>query len=101
MTITRIDQDNQITLKLDGWLDTLSSAELGEAINGIEAAASITLDIENVEYIASSGLRQVIVCYKKAKKLGAEFSVINANTDIMNIFRMTGIDQKMTIQEKQ
>ena len=101
MTITRIDQDNQITLKLDGWLDTLSSLELGEAINSIETASAITLDLENVAYIASSGLRQVIACYKKSKELGAAFSVINANSETMNIFRMTGIDQKMNIQEKQ
>lgn len=101
MTITRIDRDDQITLKLDGWLDTLSSPELGKAVDSIEAASAITLDFENVEYIASSGLRQVIACHRRAKEMGAAFSVINANTETLNIFRMTGIDKKINIQEKQ
>ena len=30
MTITTLRQDDQITFQLDGWLDTLSSPELGE-----------------------------------------------------------------------
>ena len=101
MTITRIDRDDQITLKLDGWLDTLSAPELGEAVNGIDAAPAITLDLENVAYISSSGLRQVVACYKRAKELGTEFAVINANEDTMNIFRMTGLDHKINIQEKE
>ena len=101
MTITRIDQGDQITLKLDGWLDTLSSPELGEAVGSIEAAAAITLDFENVEYIASSGLRQVIACHRRAKELGAAFSVINANKETLSIFQMAGIDKKINIQENQ
>lgn len=43
----------------------------------------------------------MVACYKRAKELNAEFSVINANQEIMSIFRMTGIDKKINIQEKE
>ena len=100
MKITTIKQDDQITLKLDGWLDTLSAPELGEAVDSIQAASAIVLDFENVEYIASSGVRQVVACHRRAKELGAAFSVVNVGTEVMSILQLTGLDKKITIVGK-
>ena len=100
MTITTQKQDDQITLQLDGWLDTLSSPELGAAVDGITAASAIILDFDKVEYIASSGVRQVVACHRKAKELGAKFSVVNVGTETMSIFQLTGIDKKITVVGK-
>lgn len=101
MIITKTENNGQITLKLDGWLDTLSSPELGQAVDSIESAAGIILDFEKVEYIASSGLRQVVACHRKAKELGASYSIINVCTETMSIFEMTGLDKKINITKKQ
>lgn len=100
MKIETQNENGQITLKLDGWLDTLSSPELGEAVDAITAADAIILDFDKVEYIASSGLRQVVACHRKAKELGAAFSVIHVGTETMSIFKLTGLDKKLTIVAK-
>lgn len=100
MTIERIENGNEITLKLGGWLDTASAPELGEALDGISAASAIVLDMDNVEYIASAGLRQVVACHKKARELDADFSVINAGMEVFSIFRLTGLDKKISISGK-
>lgn len=100
MTIETVKNEKEITLKLDGWLDTVSSPELGAAVDGIEEATAIVLDFDKVEYIASSGLRQVVASHRKAKELGAEFSVINVGTETMSIFELTGLDKKMDIRAK-
>lgn len=97
MTIEKTEQDGRVTLKLDGWLDTVSAPQLGAAVEGIEAAKAIVLDFEKVEYIASSGLRQVVACHKKARQLGAAFSLVRVGTEAMNIFRLTGLDKKLDI----
>ena len=77
MIITKIENDGEIIFKLDGWLDTISSPELGAETEKITAAKSIVLDFDKVEYMASSGLRQVVATSRKAAELGASFSVIN------------------------
>lgn len=100
MTITTQKQDDQITLQLDGWLDTLSSPELGAAVDSITAASAIILDFGKVEYIASSGVRQVVACHRKAKELGAAFSVVNVGTEVMSILQLTGLDKKIAISGK-
>ena len=100
MTITTLKQNDQITFRLDGWLDTLSSPELGAAVDGITEASAIILDFDKVEYIASSGVRQVVACHRKAKELGATFSVVNVGTEVMSILQLTGIDKKITVVGK-
>ena len=100
MTITTLKQNDQITFRLDGWLDTLSSPELGAAVDGVTEASAIILDFDKVEYIASSGVRQVVACHRRAKELGAAFSVVNVGTEVMSILQLTGIDKKITVAGK-
>ena len=100
MTITTLKNEGSVTFKLDGWLDTLSSPELAAVVDPLTEASSIVLDFENVEYIASSGLRQVVASHRKAKELGADFSVINVGKEVMSIFTLTGIDKKIKIVAK-
>lgn len=100
MTIERIENEQGITLKLEGWLDTVSAQELGAAAENIGEAPAVILDFEKVEYIASAGLRQVIAINKAAKDRGADFSVINAGAEVMSIFKLTGLDKKLSIAAK-
>ena len=100
MTINKLEENGTITLQLDGWLDTISSPELGAVVEEITEAAAIVLDFEKVEYIASSGLRQVVACIKKVRELGATFSVINVGAEVQSIFHLTGLDKKIDITEK-
>lgn len=101
MTITKLEQNNKITLLLDGWLDTISSPDLGNAVNEIEQASAIILDFDKVEYISSSGLRQIVACYRKAKEMQAAFSIINAGTEVMSVFQLTGLHKKISISKKE
>ena len=100
MTINRIEENGTITLQLDGWLDTISSPELGAVVDEITEAAAIILDFEKVEYISSSGLRQVVACTRKARELNAAFSVINVGAEVMSIFQLTGLYKKIDITGK-
>ena len=92
--------DEKTLIKLDGWLDTASSPELDAKIAVIDEAKAIVLDFDKVEYISSSGLREVVACHRKAKELSAEFSIINVCTEVMNIFKLTGLEKKLDITAK-
>lgn len=100
MLYTKEENNGNIVFKLEGWLDTLSSPELGKAFEEIKEAKSIVLDFDKVEYMASAGLRQVVSCFKIAKELGASFKVINAGKETMAIFKLTEINKKIEIIEK-
>lgn len=101
MNIEKTDVDGIVTLRPDGWLDAVNSVALGEVIDTITSGKELILDLEAVEYIASSGVRQIVVLYKKAGILGAGVKVINVCPEVMSILKLTGIDKKIEIVEKE
>ncbi|MEI3210925.1 MAG: STAS domain-containing protein [Lachnospiraceae bacterium] len=55
-------------------------------------------DFAKLEYISSAGLRQVISAYKKmAGKDG--FKIIHVSDEVLDVFRLTGFDQKIQIEK--
>lgn len=96
MNITKQSESTTTTLILEGWLDTQAAPELGKAIDEIpEDTKLLILDFAQLEYISSSGLREVVYAYKKMSD--GEFKVVNVSTEIMEIFKMTGFDKKINI----
>lgn len=87
-------------LSVEGWLDTKSAPELGREIEALSDIEALVLDFEKLEYIASAGLREVVSAYKKMKSMSGEFSVIHVTSEVMDVFKLTGFDQKIDIQAK-
>lgn len=91
MNITRNENDEKITLLLNGRLDKLSSPMLEETINKeIEKKKDIVIDFKNLEYISSAGLRILIAGEKQLKSVGKSMEIINVNDDVMSILKVTG-----------
>ena len=66
MTIEKTVTGNTVELKIAGWLDTKTAPELETALNALEPGVNtLVLDMAQLEYISSAGLRQVVVAYKK------------------------------------
>ena len=86
---------SKAVIKLEGWLDTQTAPELGEAVAGLEdSVTDIVKKKEKLEYISSAGLRQIVAIYKKAKSL----VICNVSNEIMDVFKMTGFDKRLNIQ---
>ena len=99
MNIEKIYDDKNLTVKVEGRIDTITSQELEKSLNeDIENINSLTLDFEALEYISSAGLRVLISTQKKLKANNAQLTIINVNDTIKEIFRMSGFDKILTIQ---
>lgn len=98
MNINKRYVDNNLTVQVDGRVDTITSQELEESLKeDIEKVDSLTLDFKELEYISSAGLRVLIMMEKKLKLRDAELTIINANNTLKEIFRMSGFDKILTI----
>lgn len=100
MTITLNKENKKLTVLIEGWLDTVAAPELGKVIDAAEDFDTLVFDFEKLEYISSSGLRQVAAAYKKCRDITADFSIINANKEVMSIFELTALDKKIKISAK-
>ena len=98
MKITKTIEDHKATLYLEGWLDTQAAPELAQEVKALDDIDRLVLDFENLEYISSSGLREVVAAYKKMKSLHGSFCVIHVSPEVMDVFHLTGFDKKLDIQ---
>lgn len=100
MKITTKTENNTTILFIEGWLDTQSSPRLHSEIDSLAEINNLVLDFEKLEYISSSGLREVVSAYKKTKNAGGTFSIINVSEEVMDVFRLTNFDKKLEITAK-
>ena len=98
MTITRTQEENALTLSLEGRLDTMTAPELeNELKNSIDGVEALTLDFSALEYVSSAGLRVILGAQKIMNKQG-EMKITNVNEEIMEIFDITGFTDILTIE---
>ena len=87
MKIEKIFDEKDLTMKVEGRIDTITSQELEESLNeNLENINSLTLDFEELEYISSAGLRVLIATQKKLKANDAQLTIINVNDTIKEIY---------------
>lgn len=91
MTIDFTSENNNLSVALNGRLDSSSSGDLECFLEGKinEQAASLTFDFTNVDFISSKGLRILVEAYKKMD--GRPMSIVNANTSVKEILHLSGL----------
>jgi len=98
MNIDKSYTDKDLTVKIEGRIDTITSQELEQSLNEeIDNVNSLVLDFDELEYISSAGLRVLIATQKKLKAKDTPLTIINVNDTIKEIFRMSGFDKILTI----
>ena len=98
MTIEIKRNAEDVTIKLAGRLDTITAPTLDKTINeDIAQEKNLILDLKELEYISSAGLRVLLSAQKKFQKLGY-MKVTNVCEEIMSVFEMTGFSDILTIE---
>lgn len=93
MKTTIEELDERIIVNMIGSLDTAAAIEAEDTLKPItegEVAKDILFECEELEYIASSGLRILLDVLKKTKAKGKTVTLRNVNDDIKNVFKITG-----------
>jgi len=98
MNINKSQTDTELTLTLEGRLDTttapLLEAELKQSVGGV---TKLTFDFEKLEYLSSAGLRVLLAAQKVMNKQG-EMVIRNVNEVISEVFEVTGFSDILTIE---
>ena len=98
MIIKKKQENNKMVIELDGRLDTNTAPKLEEEIsNMIDNIENLQINMENLQYIASAGLRVLLSLHKKITKKGT-MVIVGANETIMEVFKVTGFSDILTIK---
>ena len=98
MNINKTVNGNELTVALEGRLDTATSPALeAELKNSLDGIGKLVFDFAALEYLSSAGLRVLLSAQKIMNKQG-EMSVKNVNETIMEIFEVKGFCDVLTIE---
>ncbi|MBQ7596153.1 MAG: STAS domain-containing protein, partial [Clostridia bacterium] len=86
MTITKNIDGTKCTIALAGRLDTVTAPEFEAVVNECaENAAELIIDLKDLEYTSSAGLRVFLKAQKAMMQKGS-LKIINVNETITDIF---------------
>ena len=95
MEIIKTENGTEVTMKLVGWLDTKAAPDLKDEVDKLKEGDSLILDLAELEYVASFGLRQFVATYKK---LNGKMMLWNVPDNIMGILKTMGMDKRIPIE---
>lgn len=98
MTINKKTNENELTLSLAGRLDTTTAPELEKELSAsLDDVKNLVLDLSELEYISSAGLRVLLSAQKKMASKGT-MKVKGVGEVVMEIFEVTGFSDILTIE---
>lgn len=98
MTIDKQLNGSELTLALNGRLDTTTAPELEAVIKeSIAGVTNLVMDFAELEYLSSAGLRVILSAQKTMNKQG-EMVIRNVNETINEVFEITGFIDILTIE---
>lgn len=93
-----VKEEGKLTVQLEGRLDSVTAPALTESIQG-ESFQELVLDLTELAYISSAGLRSLLVCKQKAEAMQASMVVRNPSLAVKEVLKMSGFSKMLTIEE--
>lgn len=92
--------DGNLVCILPERLDVNTADTSGEEIiSKLEGITHLELDLSNLEYASSAGLRVFLTCYRKMADQGGTLVLTHVRPSIMMLLEMTGFTDFITIKK--
>jgi anti-sigma B factor antagonist len=99
MLITKIIEGNVVKLTVEGNMDVQHSVQLSDELEKVLSAGdfNIHLDLKELNYISSSGLRVLLAAQKKAASRNTKLELFNPNETVREILKVTGFSTILNV----
>ena len=88
----------KLTVAPEGRIDTVTAPEFEQKIvKNLDGVTDLVLDMTNVKYISSAGLRVILKVQKVMIKQG-NMKLIGVNKSVMEVFEVTGFLKILKIE---
>ena len=100
MEIVKKNGEDGVILELSGKLDTNTSPDLEAMVTDLLASEEVKnfeIDMKEVTYLSSAGLRVLLSTQKKVNMLQGHLVITNASKTLKEVFEITGFMGVLTI----
>lgn len=100
MDIHTTVEGNKATVAVVGKITVQTAPDLDDALKALEdSILDIDLDLSEMDYTSSAGLRVMVAAQKNALARGGTLRLLHPNKDVMEVFEMTGLADIFTIED--
>ena len=98
MIVSKKQEGSNLTVALEGRIDTLTAPQLEtELAPLLEGVSALVIDMAQVAYISSAGLRVLLSTHKKMLSAGGSLTIANAVPAVREVFDITGFSDILTL----
>lgn len=99
LTVRRADADAGLLLQLSGELDAHTADQLSDELSGVPANAgeTLVLDMSELRFVDSVGLRTVIAEHKRQSDAGGNLRLQGLNDRVARVFEYAGLNDHLEI----
>jgi anti-sigma B factor antagonist len=92
-------ENGKLLVKIEGEVDVYTSIDLKKELTKLVESdqKNIIIDLENVNYMDSSGLGVLVALLKELKKIGGELKLISLPVSVKKIFDLTRLTKFFNI----
>jgi anti-sigma B factor antagonist len=91
------DEQGAAVLRLTGEITSANAAEIGlSALAGLDGVESLRVDLTEVTYLSSAGLRVLVLLYRNAESTGTKVTLFGLSPRLRFIMRAAGFLELFT-----
>ena len=96
MEIKSTKEGTRLTIAVSGRVDTVTAPELAAALTFGDATC-VVIDIANVPYMSSAGLRLLLSAHQTMHGNGGELQIANVQAAVREVLDITGFSDILNI----
>jgi len=101
MAIQTKQDGSTVVVSVSGRLDAVTGPEYEKTLRELIAggATSVVVDFDELKYISSAGLGELLVTAKLLKEKDGRFGVANVRGNVLSVFQMCGIGKLLKVHD--
>jgi anti-anti-sigma factor len=102
-SISTSDSDGRAVVTVRGELDLATAPELETVVLGrLDAGQEVVLDLRDLQFMDSSGLRVLVTAHARAVDGGPQFAIVRAaaGSEVAKILDIAGVEQQLNVLDE-
>lgn len=100
LTITQLQNEDELRIIVDGEVDVSCANELRDALLDAQEqdAQPVVVDLANVPYIDSTGIGVLVGAARRSKEAGTSFVVTNPQRNVARVLSLLGVGAELGVE---
>lgn len=101
LQIDVVRERNGVVLGLHGELDLIGAPLLQAEIENpeIDGTAMVVLDLQDLQFIDSAGLRVILAAHERSQQRGQTFALTRGSQQVQRLLTIAGVNEHLRIVE--